>query len=850
MSDSHEKKLDELLSGAVELRPRPDFAKWRQEHPEAIDALRSLPTVIAKRRYTMTRIARYSTSAAAVLLFLAAGAWWMFFSQSTRDAWAEAIDQLAKVRSATCYRHVHNVEIGRVSKTYLEGSRVRSEYSDGFSVVDFADGKSLRVTKSTKTASIGDLKKHASSSLVLGSNPLIDLIQMKNAPAERLPDEQIGDTLCRVYRVKDTAFMGRKVPWVKLWLDPDSKLPVQIHSVVADRHPMTFYDFRWNEPFDKGLLAIVVPEGYKLAESPKSEEPSEAVVPPLSGGAASNDVGNGPNAEAGREIPVGEIAEILDMLGQRIESNYKAMKSWSGTFDVIEQSSRTADPQYNDPQYKRSSHATVEFFAEPGRDRIRVNYRAVEPVKLTGNSAMSPANELPECRWVKTAEEFLRFPVSKWEYHDQGFSRFAGLNSGKPFKVLYREPPKAAEQYGFQGDTNPLSFFSSGWLPASELCSPTAQMLRGELGSDILEYGKNNTALRVRPKDAGTEYVLTRRFKPAELDTIAQWAFSSEAGFNVVSVEIRMRGQLWEVQHNKFRKENGIFIPHEVEVTRYDDQNAKDSPTQHHAYVLKQTQVNEPIDPAMFEIQSMGLKKGDRMIDLIENQTHVFDGKEFVLEGSLKFRPRADVKDDESPRDSSISNMKQLGLGMNVYHGANESFPARAIFDKNGKPLLSWRVQMLLYLDQGALYDKFHLDEPWDSPHNKKLIEPMPAVFRSPQSEAPTNTTTYLVPVGPGTLFEGNKGRSFREITDGSSNTIMLVEANDDQAVIWTKPDDLEYDQQDPMRDLVGLWPDGFLAGLADGSVRFIWSSIDPTVLKAFFTHNGQEKVGTEALEQ
>lgn len=89
-----------------------------------------------------------------------------------------------------------------------------------------------------------------------------------------------------------------------------------------------------------------------------------------------------------------------------------------------------------------------------------------------------------------------------------------------------------------------------------------------------------------------------------------------------------------------------------------------------------------------------------------------------------------------------------------------------------------------------------------------------------------------------------------REITDGTSNTIMLLEVNDDRAVIWTKPDDFEYDQQDPMRDLVGSWPDGFLATLADGSVRFIRSSIDPTVLKAFFTCNGGEKVGTEALGQ
>lgn len=381
MSHSKQKKLDELLNGAVELRPRPDFEKWRRKHPEAIDALTSLPTTIAKRRSTMARIARYSTSTVAVLLFLAAGAWWMFFSPGARNAWAEVIDQVAQVRRATCNLHVHRGGFEEVSKTYLEGSRVRVEDPNRFYVMDFLEGKSLWAERSTKTANIQDLKKDSGGLLVLGSNPLNDLMQMKNAPAERLPDELIGDTLCQVYRVKDTAFIGYKVPWIKLWLDPGSKLPVQIHSVVADRQAMTFNDFRWNEPFDEDLLELVVPEGYELVESPGSVEASKAVDPPLSDSATPNEVGSttaGDSAEARREIPVEEIAKTLDMLGQRIEAHYKAIDSWSGTFDVTERH-RYTNP--NNPQYERISHAAVEFFAEPGRDRIRINNRAVEPVR-------------------------------------------------------------------------------------------------------------------------------------------------------------------------------------------------------------------------------------------------------------------------------------------------------------------------------------------------------------------------------------------------------------------------------------------------------------------------------------
>ncbi len=837
MSDSHENKIDKLLSDAVELRPQPDFAKWCLEHPQAVDALTSLPITRTNRRSKVIRITRYSTSAAAVLIFLAAGAWWMLLSHGARNAWAEAIEQLAQIRSATCSLHTHRGGHESVSKAYLEGSRVRVEDTNRFNVTDFLEGKYLWAENSTMTAVIGDMKKDSGELFVLGSNPPNDLMQMKNAPAERLPDEHIGDTLYQVYRVKDTAFMGYKVPWVKLWLDPDSKLPVQIHSVVVDRIAMTFNDFRWNEPFDKDLLSLVVPKGYKLVPLPGNEEAPKAVAPPLSSGAA-------PKA-AGREIPTDEIAKTLDMLGQRIEANYKAIKSWSGTFDVTEIYRHTRGTPY-----EQTSHSEVQFFAEPGQDRIRINNRAVEPVRIVGDANITPARELPESRWVITPKESFRFFVDERRHRVKGFPHLASPNAGKGFRVLYREPPKAAEQYSLRGCINPLSFFGNG-RPSWKNCYLTAEIFRGEHGSDNMEYVKKNAVLRVRPKGADTEYIFTQRFKPVGSGHIFEWVFSSQAGFNVVSREVRQKGQLVDTQHNKFRKEKGVFIPYEVEINRYDNRSSKDSkrlPTQHYVYTLKQTQVNEPIDPAVFEISSLGLQDGDRMIDLIENQTHVFDGKKFQLVPAENFKRRPER--DNSPRAHSTNLMKQIALGMHVFHDTRRRFPARAVFDKDGKPLLSWRVLLLPYLQEGNLYKQFHLDEPWDSPHNKKLIERMPAAFRSPASKAPANTTTYLVPVGPGSLFEGNKGVPIREIRDGTSNTLMLVEANDDQAVIWTKPDDFEYDQQDPMCGLIGSYPDGFLAGLADGSVRFVRSSVDPTVLKAFFTHNGGEKVSLEALEQ
>ena len=110
----------------------------------------------------------------------------------------------------------------------------------------------------------------------------------------------------------------------------------------------------------------------------------------------------------------------------------------------------------------------------------------------------------------------------------------------------------------------------------------------------------------------------------------------------------------------------------------------------------------------------------------------------------------------------SMNNMRQLMLAMLNHESAAGAFPARAIFDKQAKPLLSWRVQMLPYLDQAALYKQFHMDEPWDSEHNRKLIPLMPAEFRNPSGNAGQGKTQYLGVSGKGLMFEGSKGRKVR----------------------------------------------------------------------------------------
>ena len=136
------------------------------------------------------------------------------------------------------------------------------------------------------------------------------------------------------------------------------------------------------------------------------------------------------------------------------------------------------------------------------------------------------------------------------------------------------------------------------------------------------------------------------------------------------------------------------------------------------------------------------------------------------------------------------------------------------------------------------MYRQFHLDEPWDSEHNKKLIPLMPQVYKAAGSNAGPGKTNYLTVRGPNTAFPGGKATRIADIRDGTSHTIMAVEVSDQKAVVWTKPDDFEYDQNNPLAGLVGLRPGGFNAIFCDGHVRFISEGIDREVLKLLFMCN------------
>jgi hypothetical protein len=210
--------------------------------------------------------------------------------------------------------------------------------------------------------------------------------------------------------------------------------------------------------------------------------------------------------------------------------------------------------------------------------------------------------------------------------------------------------------------------------------------------------------------------------------------------------------------------------------------------------------------------------------------------------------PAVQAAREAARRAQSMNNLKQIALALLNYHDTYRAFPAGYNADADGKALLSWRVQILPFIEQQRLYEQFHLDEPWDSPHNKQLIEQMPDVYRSPNSTGEPGMTNYLGISGADGVFvrpkPGDKlGTNMARITDGTSNTIITVEVPDETAVIWTKPGDYSPSKEDPTRGLLGVRPGGFLAGLTDGSVRFIAEAVDVGVLNAMFTKSGGEAV-------
>lgn len=192
-------------------------------------------------------------------------------------------------------------------------------------------------------------------------------------------------------------------------------------------------------------------------------------------------------------------------------------------------------------------------------------------------------------------------------------------------------------------------------------------------------------------------------------------------------------------------------------------------------------------------------------------------------------------------RAQSINNQKQIAVAMLNYESAYRTLPPPVVIGPDGKTPHSWRVAILPFVEQDALYRQYKFDEPWDSEANKLVLAQMPAVFRNPGDDRAEPYTSYFVFTGEATPFHGNKGARIADILDGMSNTIMTVEAKRD--IPWTKPEDIPFEAGGPLPNLVGFAKEGLSIGFCDGSVRFIKDVADLARLKAMITKAGGEVI-------
>jgi hypothetical protein len=194
------------------------------------------------------------------------------------------------------------------------------------------------------------------------------------------------------------------------------------------------------------------------------------------------------------------------------------------------------------------------------------------------------------------------------------------------------------------------------------------------------------------------------------------------------------------------------------------------------------------------------------------------------------------------------NNMKQIILATINSADTNNGQMPTDIYSKDGKPLLSWRVAILPYIEQEPLYKEFHLDEPWDSDHNKKLMAKMPKVYAGLNARLNAQAkTVFLAPTGKDTAWPGGAIplRFPASFTDGTSNTIFFVLADDEHAVEWTKPDDLKIDPAKPHAGL-GRVTGRYLLGMGDGSVHWAKPTISKETLWAAFTRDANDLLGPD----
>ena len=201
---------------------------------------------------------------------------------------------------------------------------------------------------------------------------------------------------------------------------------------------------------------------------------------------------------------------------------------------------------------------------------------------------------------------------------------------------------------------------------------------------------------------------------------------------------------------------------------------------------------------------------------------------------------------DAAGRTKDANNLKVVGMGYHNHHDARgQATGPYATDPATGRPNtgLSHRVALLPYIEQEALYRSFDLSQPWDGGRNRPLADTVVQHFASPLDPAGTAATRYQAFVGPGTMYDPAKPRPrLADVTDGTSNTILMVTADD--AVVWSKPQDLAYSPAGPLPSFGrNAFGGGTNVLMADGSVRFLKNTTPEPTVRALITRAGGEQL-------
>ena len=188
------------------------------------------------------------------------------------------------------------------------------------------------------------------------------------------------------------------------------------------------------------------------------------------------------------------------------------------------------------------------------------------------------------------------------------------------------------------------------------------------------------------------------------------------------------------------------------------------------------------------------------------------------------------------------NHLKQIGLALQIYESDYGCLPPAYTADAAGKPLHSWRTLILPYIEQKVLYDKIDLSKPWDDPANQVLRDAVVHAYVCPSANLPKDKTTYLAVVAPGGCFQPGKPTPLSAITDGKSNTLLIIEVANEHAVPWMSP-------QDASEELIlnraaaksHAHQSGSLAVFVDGHTQFLPAAVPPAILRALISIAGND---------